>query len=61
MAKVDFGGTYKEVSAALVPDLAVGDYTIVHVGFALERIDERVALESLAMFESLSEQLPWSG
>ncbi len=35
MAKVDFGGVLKEVSVAFVPDLQVGDYTIVHVGFAL--------------------------
>lgn len=55
MAKVDFGGVPKEVSAALVPDLAVGDYAIVHVGFVLERLDEQSALESLAMFESLGE------
>ncbi len=35
MAKVDFGGVRKEVCLAYVPDVGVGDYTIVHVGFAL--------------------------
>jgi hydrogenase expression/formation protein HypC len=55
MAKVDFGGVLKEVSVAFVPDLEVGDYTIVHVGFALQRLDEQSALDTLKLFESLGE------
>jgi len=55
MARVDFGGVLKEVSVAFVPDLAVGDYTIVHVGFALQRLDEQSALDTLKLFESLGE------
>ena len=55
MAKVDFGGIHKEVSVAFVPDIEVGEYTIVHVGFALQRIDEESAMETLALFESLGE------
>ena len=39
MATVDFGGVRKEVCLAYVPDVVVGDYTIVHVGFALTRLD----------------------
>ena len=50
MATVDFGGIEKEVCLAYVPDLQVGEYTIVHVGFALTRLDEASALETLAMF-----------
>ena len=45
MARVDFGGVTKEVCLEYVPDLQVGEYTIVHVGFALQRLDEQSALE----------------
>lgn len=55
MARVDFGGIHKEVSVAFVPDIEVGEYTIVHVGFALQRLDEESALETLQLFESLGE------
>jgi hydrogenase expression/formation protein HypC len=55
MARVDFGGVHKEVSVAFVPDIAVGEYTIVHVGFALQKLDETSALETLALFQSLGE------
>jgi hydrogenase expression/formation protein HypC len=46
----DFAGIEKEVCLAYVPDVAVGDYTIVHVGFALTKLDEASALETLALF-----------
>jgi hydrogenase expression/formation protein HypC len=50
MAVVDFGGVTKQVCLAYVPEVGVGDYTIVHVGFALARLDETSALETLALF-----------
>jgi hydrogenase expression/formation protein HypC len=53
MATVDFGGVQKEVCLAYVPDLAIGEYTIVHVGFALTRIDEKSALETIELFKSV--------
>ena len=53
MATVEFGGVTKKVSLAYVPDVVVGEYTIVHVGFALTRLDEASALETLALFDSL--------
>jgi hydrogenase expression/formation protein HypC len=53
MATVDFGGVRKEVCLAYVPDVTVGDYTIVHVGFALTRLDEKSALETLELFKSV--------
>jgi hydrogenase expression/formation protein HypC len=53
MGKVNFGGITKNVCLAYVPEIAVGDYTIVHVGFALNRIDEASARETLKMFEEL--------
>ena len=53
MGKINFGGVVKEACLAYVPELEVGDYTIVHVGFALSRIDEASARETLAEFEKL--------
>jgi hydrogenase expression/formation protein HypC len=55
MATVDFGGVLKEVCLQFVPDIEVGDYAIVHVGFALQRLDEKSALETLALFRQLGE------
>ena len=52
MASVDFGGVVKEVCLEYVPDLQVGEYAIVHVGFALQRLDEESALETLELFAS---------
>jgi len=53
MATVDFGGVRKEVCLAYVPDVQVGDYTIVHVGFALTKLDEASAKETLELFKSV--------
>ena len=49
-ALVDVGGVRKEVSIALVPDAAAGEYVIVHVGYALQRIDAAEAERTLALF-----------
>ena len=53
MATVDFGGVVKEVCLEYLPDLQVGEYAIVHVGFALQRLDEQEALRTLELFASL--------
>lgn len=53
MGRVDFGGVVKEVCLACLPEIAVGDYTIVHVGFAISKIDEASAKETLKTFEEL--------
>lgn len=56
--KVDFGGVLKEASLAYVPEAQVGDYVIVHVGFAISRLDEAEAnqvFEYLREMEDLSE------
>ena len=60
MAKVDFGGVGKEVCLSLEPETQVGDYVLVHVGFAISRIDEDEAqqtLELLAQMGELAEEL----
>lgn len=51
--KVDFDGIQKEVCMAYLPELPIGAYTIVHVGFAIAQLDEREALESLELMRSL--------
>jgi hydrogenase expression/formation protein HypC len=53
MAQVDFGGLRKEVCLAYIPDVQVGEYVIVHVGFAIQRLDEESALATLRSFEQL--------
>ena len=53
MADVDFGGVRKEVCLEYIPDVAVGEYVMVHVGFAIQRLDEQSAKETLADFERL--------
>jgi hydrogenase expression/formation protein HypC len=52
MGKIDFGGILKDASLAYVPEASVGDYVIVHVGFALSRVDED---EARKIFEYLKE------
>lgn len=49
MGKIDFGGVVRETCLAYVPEAKIGDYTIVHVGFALNIIDEAEAQETLAL------------
>lgn len=53
MGRVNFDGVIKEVCLAYVPDITVGEYTIVHVGFALSRIDEESAQKTLATFREM--------
>ena len=53
MADVDFGGVRKEVCLAYIPDAQEGEYVIVHVGFAIQRLDEKSAQDTLANFERL--------
>jgi hydrogenase expression/formation protein HypC len=53
MGKIDFGGLVKEVCLAYVPEIAVGDYAIIHVGFAITQLDEESAQESLALLRQI--------
>ena len=54
-AVVDLAGVRKEVSLALVDGVGVGDYVIVHVGYALNRLDPDEAVRTLALFAALDE------
>jgi hydrogenase expression/formation protein HypC len=55
MGKIDFGGVFREACLAYVPEAQVGDYTVIHVGFALNVIDEQEALETLALLREISD------
>jgi len=55
-AIVDLGGVRKEISLALLDEVAVGDYVIVHVGFALQKLDAEEAARTLALFAQLAQQ-----
>ncbi len=58
MGHVNFGGLLKEVSLAFVPEAAIGDYVIVHAGFALSRVDEDEALKVFAYLKEMQELDP---
>ncbi len=53
MGRVDFSGIQKSVCLDWVPDVKVGEYVIVHVGFAISKVDEEEALETLKLFEQM--------
>ncbi|AEY87245.1 [NiFe] hydrogenase expression/formation protein [Streptomyces hygroscopicus subsp. jinggangensis 5008] len=50
---IDFGGVQKQACLEYLPDIQVGEYVIVHVGFALQRLDEESARASLELFGQL--------
>ena len=58
MAVVDLGGVRKEASLALVEDVQIGDYVILHVGYALQKLDTDEAERTLAAFRELAEVDP---
>ncbi len=53
MGRVDFGGVRKEACLAYLPDVAPGDYVIVHVGFAISKVDEAEALKTLEILATM--------
>jgi hydrogenase expression/formation protein HypC len=55
IAKAEISGVRRNVSIALCPEAGVGDWVLVHVGFALDRIDEAQARETLALLERMGE------
>jgi hydrogenase expression/formation protein HypC len=55
MARVDFSGVVKNICVDWLPDVEVGEYVIVHVGFALNKIDEKEALETLDLLRQMGD------
>lgn len=53
IGRVNFGGVVKRVCLDYVPEIAVGDYAIVHVGFAISKVDEATAQETLEAFRAM--------
>jgi len=53
MGKVEFGGIVREVCLAYTPEVQVGDYVIVHVGFAISRVDEAEAREIFSYLDQI--------
>jgi hydrogenase expression/formation protein HypC len=55
IAKVDVGGVRRNVNIALLDNVMVGEYVLIHVGFALSKVDEREAVATLKLLEELGE------
>ena len=55
--KVAFGGILKTICFEWIPDVAVGDYVLVHVGFAISRLDEDEALKTIQLFDEMNDGL----
>lgn len=53
-AEVDFGGVKRRVSIMLTPDVSIGDYVLLHTGYAISVIDEVEAEETLKLFEEMA-------
>lgn len=56
MATVNFSGIQKEVCIEWVQDVAVGDYVVVHAGFAINKLDKEEALENLRLIKEVSQR-----
>lgn len=55
LAEVEIGGTMYKANIQLVPDAKIGEYVLLHAGFAIQKLDEREALETLKLLEELYE------
>jgi len=55
LAAVEMGGVRRDISLALTPEARVGDYVLVHTGFAITLLDEAEALETLALFDEIAQ------
>jgi hydrogenase expression/formation protein HypC len=55
MGKIDFGGVSREACLAYVPEATLGDYTIVHVGFAISKLSETEAEETLSYLREIDD------
>ena len=55
MCKIDFGGVEREACLDFLPEAKVGDYTIIHVGFAISLLSEEEAMETLALLKEISD------
>jgi hydrogenase expression/formation protein HypC len=54
-ALVEVGGVARQASIMLVPDVQVGDYVLLHAGFAIQKLDQKEAEETIRLFEEIAE------
>jgi hydrogenase expression/formation protein HypC len=57
VAKVDVGGVSREISLDLCPDVSVGEYVLIHTGFAIQKVDEEEAKETLDLLRQMAEAI----
>lgn len=55
MGKIDFGGVVREACLAYIPEIDVGEYTLIHVGFAISKLSEKEAMETLEILNELGQ------
>lgn len=57
VAKVDVGGILRDISLDLCPDVSIGEYVLIHTGFAIHKVDEAEAQETLKLLNELAEAI----
>ena len=57
VAKVDVGGLVREISIELCPEVSVGEYVLIHTGFAIQKVDEKEAEETLELLNKMAEAI----
>jgi hydrogenase expression/formation protein HypC len=55
MAEVNVGGFLRDISLDLCPDVSVGEYVLIHAGFAIQKVDEEEAIETLNLLKKMAE------
>jgi hydrogenase expression/formation protein HypC len=57
MARVDVGGTLRDISLDLCPEVSIGEYVLIHAGFAIQKVDEEEAKETLDLLRKMAEAI----
>ncbi len=57
VAKVDVGGVLRDISLDLCPDVSAGEYVLIHTGFAIQKVDEEEAKETLDLLRQMAEAI----
>ncbi len=57
VAKVDVGGLVRDISIELCPEVSVGEYVLIHTGFAIQKVDEKEAEETLEFLKEMAEAM----
>ena len=57
VAKVDVGGLLRDISLDLCPDVSIGEYVLIHTGFAIQKVDEKEAEETLEFLSQMTEDI----